>query len=80
MEFLQDSGIDIRLFGHGSAKPLKAFLQEVVTGKCCLKRDVATNAIQREITVVNVKLMPRTQHTLLVESTRTMPNGTVKVT
>jgi hypothetical protein len=28
-EFLQDSGIDVRLFGQGPAKPLKAFLQEV---------------------------------------------------
>jgi hypothetical protein len=40
---------------------------------------VVTNAIQREITVVNVKLMPRTKHALLVESERIMPNGTVKV-
>jgi hypothetical protein len=33
------------------------------------------NTLQREITVVNVKLMPKSGHVLLVEQERIMPNG-----
>jgi hypothetical protein len=40
--FLGDAGVDVSRFGHGAAKPLKAFLNEVIAGKCCLKWDQAS--------------------------------------